>query len=286
MKKVFLWTIFLFIALFISMKISTEVQNRILSLSDSVKIGILNFNSNILKAIQRHFHQAEQIKQLSDSLRDKQQVEYLLEALKIEYNDLLDSIHSPLRLNMPELTFVRMISFVRMNDYKKIWLEYKTNKTYQNGTIFGLINDNKVAGIAVLQNRRLEGFLNGDEKCNYSVVVGDRKSQGIAKYDINKGFIVDYIPLYPKIEVGEIVRTSGDDNIFYPGILVGIVESIELRQGYQIAKVKPALDEVTRFYWLVDVNISPFVVSAESNAAESQEMSEEGLDTSNLAIPH
>lgn len=110
---------FLFIALFISMKISTEVQNRILSLSDSVKIGILNFNSNILKAIQRHFHQAEQIKQLSDSLRDKQQVEYLLEALKIEYNDLLDSIHSPLRLNMPELTFVRMISFVRMNDYKK-----------------------------------------------------------------------------------------------------------------------------------------------------------------------
>lgn len=137
-----------------------------------------------------------------------------------------------------------------------------------------------------MQNRRLEGFLNGDEKCNYSVVVGDRKSQGIAKYDINKGFIVDYIPLYPKIEVGEIVRTSGNDNIFYPGILVGIVESIELRQGYQIAKVKPALDEVTRFYWLVDVNISPFVVSAESNATESQEMSEEGLDTSNLAIPH
>ena len=67
MKKAFLWIIFLFIALFVSMKISTEVQNKVLFLSDSIKVGILNLNNNAVKIIQRHFNQAEQIKQLSNS---------------------------------------------------------------------------------------------------------------------------------------------------------------------------------------------------------------------------
>lgn len=281
MKKLFLWIIFLFIVLFVSMKISTEVQNKILFLSDSIKTGILNLNSNTLKAIQRHFHQVEQIKQLSNSLQEKQQIEYLLEALKVEYNDLLALVDSPLRLNLPELSLVRMLSFVHMNDHKKIWLEYKSKKPHQEGTIFGLMNENKVAGIAILQNHRLEGFLNGDEKCSYSVVVGDKKSQGIAKYDINKGFIVDYIPLYPKVEVGDIVQTSGNDNIFYPGIFVGVVEAAELRQGYQIAIVKPALNAVSKFYWLVDVEDLSLVTSVEENATQSQESLE--IDSAKLS---
>lgn len=93
MKKVLLWIIFVFVALFVSMKISVEVQNKILFFSDNIKRGFLNLNSNMLKTIQRHFYQAEQIKQLSDSLRDKQQIEYLL-----------DSINSPLRLNQATKT--------------------------------------------------------------------------------------------------------------------------------------------------------------------------------------
>ena len=59
MKKAFLWIIFLFIALFVSMKISTEVQNKVLFLSDSIKVGILNLNNNAVKIIQRHFNQAD-----------------------------------------------------------------------------------------------------------------------------------------------------------------------------------------------------------------------------------
>lgn len=277
MKKAFLWIIFLFIALFVSMKISTEVQNKVLFLSDSIKVGILNLNNNAVKIIQRHFNQAEQIKQLSNSLRDKQQIEYLLEALKVEHNDLLAFMHSPFAMNIPEISSVRTISFARMNDYKKIWLEYNSNKIYQDGSIFGLLDDNKAAGIAILQDHRLEGFLNGDEKCSYSVVVGNKKSHGIAKYDINKGFVVDYIPLYPKIEVGEIVQTSGYDNIFYPGILVGVVEMVELRQGYQIAIVKPASDEVKRFYWLVDVDNPQGLMNLENNATKTQEALESNL---------
>lgn len=95
MRKLFLGIIFLSIALFIAMKISTEVQNKILFLSDGIKTGILNLNNNTLKAIQRHFNQVEQIKQLSNALMEKQQVEYLLEALKVEYDDLLASVDSP-----------------------------------------------------------------------------------------------------------------------------------------------------------------------------------------------
>ncbi|WP_297814325.1 rod shape-determining protein MreC [uncultured Helicobacter sp.] len=275
MKKVFLWIIFLFSVLFVSMKVSSTIQNKILFLSDEIKSGIFNLNNNVAKTIQRHFNQVEQIKQLSNSLRDKQQIEYLLEALKVEYNDLLASINSPLDLSMPGILFVRTISFVRMNNYKKIWLDYKSDKIYQNGTIFGLIDDNKVAGIAILQNHRLEGLLNGDIKCSYSVMIENKKLYGIAKYDSNKGFIVDYIPLYPKVEVGEIVRTSGNDNIFYPGILVGVVEEVELRQGYQVATIKPASDEVRRFYWMVDIENSPILTGlAEDNATKTQDILE------------
>lgn len=258
------------------MKVSSGVQNKILFLSDKINMSFLNLNSSVLERFQLHFNQAEQIKQLSDSLREKQQIEYLLEALKVEYKDLLQSIDSPLSLNLPQISSVRMLSYIHINNYKKIWLEYKSKEAYQEGTIFGLINENKAAGIAILRNHRLEGFLNGDEKCSYSVVVGNRKLQGVAKYDINKGFIVDYIPLYPKVEIGEIVRTSGNDSIFYPGIFVGVVEEVELRQGYQIAIIKSALLTASRFYWLVDIKNPDMITSLENNnTTKSQENLEE-----------
>ena len=54
--------------------------------------------------------------------------------------------------------------------------------------------------------------------------------------------------------MGDNIYTSGYDEIFYPNILVGQVESIEERQNYQIATIKLASNQTSQFYWLVDID--------------------------------
>ena len=252
MKKLFLWIIFLAIAFFLSMQISKEFQAKVLYLSDAVKIGILNLNTNVVNIVTRYFNQAEHIKDLSNALHKKENLQYLYDALQNEHNALLEAVNT--KPTMMQVVLSRMISYVEINNYTKIWLESKNLQNKREQAIFGIISDNKAAGIAVMQDGRLQGFLNGNEKCSYSVNIGNNAMPGVAKYDINKGFVVDYIPLYPRVEIGDSIYTSGFDDIFYPGILVGVVESVEESQGYQIARVKPAITGAEHFYWLVDID--------------------------------
>ena len=252
MKKLFLWIIFLAIAFFLSMQISKEFQAKVLYLSDAVKIGILNLNTNVVNIVTRYFNQAEHIKDLSNALHKKENLQYLYDALQNEHNALLEAVD--MKPTTMQVVLSRMISYVEINNYTKIWLDSKNLENKREKAIFGMISDNKAAGIAVYQEGRLQGFLNGNEKCSYSVNIGDNTMPGVAKYDINKGFVVDYIPLYPRVEIGDNVYTSGFDEIFYPGIFVGIVESVEESQGYQIARVKPATIGAEQFYWLVDID--------------------------------
>lgn len=271
MRKLFLWIIFLGITLFVSMQISKEIHAKILHISDAVKLGVLNAKANTLNIFTRHFNQAAQIKELSSTLKEYEALKYNYDALKNEYSALLESMDIHLEPSVLDIALVRTISYVEINDYTKIWLDHKNVKPPFNERIFGLISDNKAAGIALLRNNRLVGYLNGNEKCSYSVKIGEKKSPGVAKYDINKGFIVDYIPMYPEIKVGDKVYTSGFDEIFYPGILVGSVESVEIRQGYQIAKIKSATQRNAQFYWLVDIDsVKTIIAPQEEKEEESQ----------------
>ena len=238
------------------MQISKEFQAKVLYFGDVIKIGILNFNANIINTITRHFNQAQHIKELTIALKDKEKLQYSYDALHNEYNELLRILETDIKPISEHFELSRVISFVEINKYTRVWLEQKDFQPTKEGSIYGLISDNKVAGIALFQNRRLLGLLNGDEKCSYSVAIGAERVPGIIKYDINKEVVADYIPLYAKIEVGDMVYTSGFDGIFYPGILVGEIESLEERQGYQVAVIKPALEKVAHFYWVIDSKTS------------------------------
>lgn len=253
MKKIFLWFIFLSIVFFISTQISKEFHSKVLYITQGIKIGFLNLNNNISNILERHFNQAQQIKELSAEVAQKKTIEHAYLALEDEYKKLLANLQAPIEASQNNAYLVRTISYVKMNDYKKIWLEFKNHKNYKENFIFGLVGENQVAGIAILDNNRLMGYLNGDEKCSYSVIIGEKKIPGIAKYDLNKGFVVDYIPLFAKIEVGEKIYTSGYDSIFYPDIYVGEVASIQERQGHQIATIKNEISQTSQFYWIIDV---------------------------------
>ncbi|MDE5591881.1 MAG: rod shape-determining protein MreC, partial [Helicobacter sp.] len=176
------------------------------------------------------------------------------DSLKEDHEQLLKAIETSSLIDFSNFYLVRNISYVKINDYDQIWLKSSLDGKNKEGTVFGLIQDGYAAGIARFEDNHLIGYLNGDDNCSYSVMIGENKIPGVAKYDINRGFIVDYIPLFPAVEVGDVVYTSGYDKIFYTGIPVGGVQAVEYRQGYQIAVVKPVSQKISRFYWLVDVN--------------------------------
>ena len=252
------------------MQVSKEFHSKVLYFSDSIKIGILNLNHNFKNITTRYFNQVQQIKNLTNDLEDKEKLQYSYDALKNEHAMLLQALAS--KPSAMQITLSRTISYVEINDYTKVWLEQNDTLKQRESAIFGLISENQVAGIAIIQNSRLLGYLNGNEKCSYSVVIGNNKTPGVAKYDLNKGFVVDYVPLYPKIQIGERVYTSGFDEIFYPGILVGVVESIEEQQGYQIARIQPAIKKAVGFYWLVDIDSQKSELILEENTeSESKE---------------
>ena len=271
MKKFFLWLLVVGTLFFVSVQVSQEIRSRILYLSDGIKSGIFNLHNNITNLITRHFNQVSQIKFLTNELKDKEVLENQLKALMDDYNDLLYTIQSNLSSHMPKLDLVRTISYVTLNDYNKIWIEFKKKSSYKEGTIFGLIHDNQAQGIAIYENGRLMGYLNGDEECNYSVVIGENKSPGIAKGTSNGDFIIDYIPLYPKVNIGDTVYTSGHDEIFYANIYVGEVVSVKTSQGYQIATIKLPNKKVSLYYWLVDTNF------IEKDSQNSQELEQNNL---------
>lgn len=57
---------------------------------------------------------------------------------------------------------------------------------------------------------------------------------------------------------------------------MGVVKEVELRQGYQIAIVEPALEMATRFYWLIDID-SNNIVDYEEDTIKTPKESEVDL---------
>lgn len=62
---------------------------------------------------------------------------------------------------------------------------------------------------------------------------------GIVRGNNERHLIVDFIPTWVPIAIGDEVTTSGLDQIFLSGLKVGKVISISRASGYQSAKLEP-----------------------------------------------
>ncbi len=63
-----------------------------------------------------------------------------------------------------------------------------------------------------------------------------------------------------KIKVGDKVKTSGLDQLFYEGIPVGIVQSFKQSQGYQTAVIKMYADTLDLGYFhMLDQSFDPLL---------------------------
>jgi len=77
-----------------------------------------------------------------------------------------------------------------------------------------------------------------------NAMLQDSRAYGLVKGELGYGLIMDSIPQETKINVGDLVITSGLGGTFPKGLLLGEVSEIISKQGeiFQSAELKPTLD--------------------------------------------
>jgi len=138
-------------------------------------------------------------------------------------------------IHNPKVVFTQTISYANLPDITSIYVDYfDKNLSHPEGLIY----NNEVAGIVTKSFKKYSfALLNTNPNTSYTVFIGKEKIPGIAFG--GKKIIVKYIPNYKKIDIGDLVVTSGLDKIFYEGVKVGKVTSVIQKKLYQEATIKP-----------------------------------------------
>ena len=231
--------LFIFIALFIgAMYYTNIIQEPFIRALNSLKSTYHSSIKYSSDAIDKHFLQAQEIESLKENLSHYEHNHLVMQQLASEVNDLFAINHSSLVSN-PKVELVRTISYEKFGNLNRLWLDVVD---YNDSKIYGLVYKEIVAGIVIGKGGEPLALLNKDIKCSYAVFIGDSKAPGIAHGNNEKNLIIEFIPSWYDVNIGDVVTTSGLDNIFYKGLKVGEVLSLTKSQGYQIAVVKPYYD--------------------------------------------
>ena len=253
MSKEHFASLLFFLALFAVTFFYTDVlQKPLIGFSHSIQSLYHNTHENINNTFEEHFHQQEIIIKQRRQIEQYKQSYLLSLQFANELNAFLNESNSTIR-NRPGVTLVRALSYVKFGDHFKLWLEFPD---FNASKIYGLTHKGYTAGIVVERNNRPIVLLNNDRKSAYSVFVGEEMAPGIVHGNGVDRLIVEYIPTWKKINVGDEVITSGLDELFFEGLKVGVVEVIEQSQGYQNAIVKPYfnLSDARYFHLIRDVH--------------------------------
>ncbi len=230
---------FIFTALFVGALYYTNIiQEPFIYALNALKTSYHSSIKRTNDAIEKHFFQAGEIESLKEKLAKYENNHLVMQQLASEVEDLFVLNHSTLTSN-PKIELTRVISYEKFGDLNRLWINVID---YNKTKIYGLIYNETVAGIVIPRKSKALALLNRDIKCSYAVYIGKDKAPGIAHGNNEENLIVDFIPAWHEIKVGDEVISSGLDNIFYKGIKVGKVLSITKSQGYQIAVIKPYYD--------------------------------------------
>ena len=202
---------------------------------NGIKSSYFDTIESIENTYDEHFIQASTIKRLKKENVQYKKDHLLLASIAKEYNTLLQLNHSK-ELIHTKVHLARAISYAKFSDRNKMWLEIDD---YNSSSMYGLVINNKSAGIVVDNLGKPMALLNADLKNSYAVYIGDEKAPGIARGKGTKEMVVEFIPTWIKLHIGDEVKTSGLDKLFFEGILTGKVISISQAQGYQSAVIMP-----------------------------------------------
>lgn len=211
------------------------LQSPIIHLNLALKTSYHNATESIQHAIDEHFNQQATIIDLRQKNRFYEQELLNLHQIADEYQKLLNEHNSHFKTT-PQTALVRTLSYVRFGDPHRVWIEMDK---FDPKRVYGLLYRGYAAGIVVANDKRPIALLNGDMKSSYAVNVGTSMAPGIVRGNNGRRLIVEFIPTWIPISVGDEVLTSGLDRIFMAGLKVGKVVSITKASGYQSALIEP-----------------------------------------------
>lgn len=212
----------------------TDVGSKyVIGLNHGVLTSYLKVKEKIKDTIDEHFTQQNTIIKLKNENKKLEKSALLSIAFAGKLNGILAD--NNLSLYKPNVKLIQAISYSNLNDYNKIWLDFKD---FNKSRIYGLLYQGYAAGIVVQKDSNPLGLLLGDPKCIFSVYVGDKKILGVLQGN-KKDILVKYIPLWMTPKVGDEVITSGMDNIFFQGVRVGKVVGVAKEESSKTATVQP-----------------------------------------------
>lgn len=211
------------------------LQSPIIRLTFIVKSTYQDSVERLQNNIDEHFQQQQTIIDLRQKNRYYEKKLLSLHQIADDYQKLLSEQNSTIT-TQPNVELVRTLSYVRFGDPHRLWIEMEH---FQPTHVYGLLHRGYTAGIVVSNKGKPMILLNGDVKSSYAVNVGASQAPGIIRGNNSRQLIVEFIPTWIPISVGDQVLTSGLDRIFLSGLKVGKVVSIYKAQGYQSAIVEP-----------------------------------------------
>ncbi len=258
----FILFIFLVFLIIFLLKKEEKFQKKFASITLPIKKTYLEITNSIKGSINEHSNQVQTIQKLEDEnvlLRKylyQQKIDLITFKQLHHYNEKKFN-------NFENILRVQTISYQKLNDFSQIYLTQA--EKLSEDKVYGLIQKNVVAGIAIKRDNMLKGLLLSNPTCQFSTFIGKKKTPGIAKGIDAETIEVRFIPKWSKIKVGDKVITSGLDNIFLAEIPVGTVTNILTKSTYKTAIVKTYADTLhPSFFYLVkkvlhkveDINIS------------------------------
>ncbi|QOG12219.1 rod shape-determining protein MreC [Arcobacter sp. FWKO B] len=251
MNKNFFIALFVIISLLYVFNINSYVLDKVTNISNNIKSKYIDTIVNSSNFISKYFNQATIINELLEENKELKQYKILYETTVTELENISHLFNWSI-VNEPSLKLTKVISYKQPTDFTQVWIDYNLQ---DENKIVGLILDQYAAGIALKSDNKTLALLNGNEKANYGVLIGDEKATGIT-HEINKdgNILIKYIPLWQNFKVGDIVTTSGMDGIFLEGLLVGeivsITEGINTYEAYMKPYASPTKE---RFLYVCDI---------------------------------
>jgi rod shape-determining protein MreC len=231
------------------LKKEESFQEKFALLTLPIKESYLEINNTFMEYLDKYLNQAKSIELLKDENLLLRKYLYQQKINLIQLSQLNQS--SEVRFNnFNNILHIQTISYKKLNDFSQIYLT--KGEELEEDKIYGLIQKNVVAGIALKEGGPLKGILLSNPTCQFSTFIGEQKTPGIAKGIDEESIEINFIPKWSKIKVGDQVVTSGLDNIFLPDIPVGEVTNILTQSTYKTAIVKTYADILhPNFFYLV-----------------------------------
>lgn len=231
----------LFLAIVLTQK-DGRIVDILLSVINPVKQTYTNVTREVGDKSQSYVYQKENIQKLGKE--NKLLRKRLLEQKHYvqQVSDLYKRIPSLERIPRKSVEIVQTISYVKLNSFSQVILTKPQDINSSKDRLYGLIQGSVVAGVAKVHNNNLYGALVSNDKCRFSVFVGEKRAAGIAMGINAQEMYVKFIPKWSEIKPGDEVFTSGLDTIFFANIPVGIVERVEIESSYKVAYIKAYAD--------------------------------------------